>query len=346
MNMTVKFSRILLMFFLLALPIKMSSQNVDVSAKLDSTTIFIGGQVGLQLKATFPQSANILFPEIADTITSDVEVVEVGKLDTLSVSNGLISLSRDYIVTSFDSGLHFIPPIEFSEVLPDTSVVYKTESMALVVVNPFQNIEVDQQSGVAKICDIKEPIDTPFIFAELLQYWPWLVAAVILLGIVALCIVLYLRHKGKTVFAKAPKKQDPCDVVALRQLNDVKEQKLCQRNMVKEYYSEISDIMRRYVGDRFAVSAMESTTDQLIDALKTSGFNDKEQLSHLEKLLSQSDFVKFARYEPLPDENDYAMIQAVLFVNQTKREEIKSIDEQIKDIETTENLNESKPIEQ
>lgn len=294
------------------------AQTVDVSVRLDSTTIFMGGQVGLHLRATYPETATLLFPQPADTLAADVEIVEAGEADTLSRGNGLISIERRYILTSFDSGLHYIPPIEFSQVLPDTTVTHATESLALNVINPFQQIEVDEQTGEARITDIKDAMDAPFRLSELLQYWPWLLGALAVVALIAGGVIIYLRRKGRRIFAAPAKPAEPCDVVALRMLEDIRQRQLWQHNRTKEYYSELTDTLRRYVADRFGVQAMESTTDQIMDSLKELKAIDPRLLSDMNEVLSGADFVKFARMEPAASENDLAMSRAVGFVTGTK----------------------------
>ncbi|MGV8826773.1 MAG: hypothetical protein ACWA6U_00510 [Breznakibacter sp.] len=301
------------------------AQNVSVKASLDSTVIVIGGQVGLHLEASFPAGGTIRFPLLNDTITSHVEVVSEGKVDS-TLNNGLLTLHQRYTVTSFDSGLHYIPPFRFESVVNGTLSNHETASLAINVVNPFE--KVDPAEGIT---DIKPPYNLPFSLAELLRYLPYIVGAMLLMGILTILILLYLRRKGKIVAIIPEKPKDPAYVVALRELERIKGEKLWQRNMVKEYYSEIADTIRKYIEERFGIPAMEFTTDQTLKALKKTGFSDQRNFDQLNHLLTTSDLVKFARFEPLPDEHDLLMIHALFFVNQTKVEEMKTLEEQKKE---------------
>jgi len=301
------------------------AQNISVKASLDSTVIVIGGQVGLHLEASLPAGSTLQFPVLNDTITSHVEVVSVGKVDS-TLNNGLLTLHQRYTITSFDSGLHYIPPFRFELVANGATQGYETSSLAINVVNPFE--KVDPAEGIT---DIKPPYDLPFTWAELLRYLPYVVGAMLLMGLITILILWYLRRKGKIAAFVPEKPKEPAYVVALRELERIKGEKLWQRNMVKEYYSEISDTVRRYIEERFEIPAMEFTTDQTLAALKKSGFSDQRNYDQLNHLLTTSDLVKFARFEPLPDEHDLVMIHALFFVNQTKVEEMKSLEEQKKD---------------
>ncbi len=299
------------------------AQNVSVKASLDSTIIVIGGQVGLHLEASLPAGSMISFPQLNDTITSNVDIVSVEKMDS-TISNGLLTLHLRYTITSFDSGLHYIPPFRFEYVGSATGL--ETGSLALNVVNPFE--KVDPAEGIT---DIKPPYNLSFSLAELLAYLPYIVGAMLLMGIITILVLQYLKHKGKIVTIVPQKPKDPAYVVALKELERIKGEKLWQRNMLKEYYSEVADTIRHYIEDRYQIPAMEFTSDQILQTLKQAGFSDPRNFEQLNQLLTTSDLVKFARFEPMPDEHDLLMIHAVFFVNQTKIEEMKSLDEQKKE---------------
>lgn len=293
------------------------AQHAMVEAQLDSTTIFIGGQVGLNIRATYPTSVTAVLHQLNDTLTKEVEIVDVLPADT-SVINGQIEIMQRYIVTSFDSGLHYVPPIDILEFADGEKA--STQDFALNVVNPFQNIVVDPQTQSMQFFDVKDAMDAPFIFSELLEYLPWAFVALLAIALVMAIVIFYRRHlaKQKGVVVAKPKHVDPCDVVALTELARIKEEKLWQRNLFKEYYSDITDALRRYVSERFAVNALESTTDETMDSLKDALRDDKVNSDRLRKILEEADFVKFAKYEPLPDENEMAIKQAIEFVEATR----------------------------
>lgn len=312
-----------LLAFMLLLPSAVAKgQTVSVKAVLDSTYIVIGGQVGLTLEATMPQGTPLSFPSLNDTVTANIDVVELAAGDS-TLAGGLLTIYKRYIITSFDSGLHYIPPFKFELYGEGDSQTFETGSLALNVVNPFE--EVDPKNGIT---DIKPPYYLAFTLAELLKYLPYVAAFMLLAGLITIAVLKYLQRKGKIVISAPAKPKDPPHIIAIRELERIKEAKLWQRNMVKEYYSEISDTLRKYIESRFGVDAMEYTTDQTLDALKERGFHDQRNFIQLQEILQSSDLVKFARFEPLPDENDLVMIHAQFFVNQTKQEEIKSIEEQ------------------
>ncbi len=311
-----RFFRSILLALMCAFALQIEAQTCKAEASLDSMTIVIGGQVGFNVVAAYPEGVNAVFHQLSDTITKDIEIVEVSPIDTV-VSNGIVQLMQRYLVTSFDSGLHYIPPIDILEI--DGGQKAQTNDMALNVVNPFQNIQVDEQTHSVAICDVKDVKDAPFTFAEFLQYWPWIVIALVL---IVASYFIYRYYQKRKALARGekpskPKFVEPCDVIAMRSLEKIKEEKLWQKNQFKEYYSSITDTLRKYVSERYGVNAMESTTDEIMTSLDGI-VDDKADCNQLRNVLETADFVKFAKHEPLPDENDMAMKHAMEFVQKTR----------------------------
>ena len=320
------------------LPAAVNAQTVSVNAKLDSTLMFIGGQMDLTLQVSQPKDVFIKFPAYTDTITKSVEIVSQTPVDTTVLDNNRLSLIKKYRITSFDSGLQYIPPMVFELAEDQVKKIYKTEPMALQVINPFK--DVDPKKGIA---DIKQPIDAPFVLAEVVPYLPWILLALAVIGIVTYLIYRYKKNKQLEGEPKKQKPKEPPHVTALRNLNHIKEEKLWQKGHVKKYHSELTDTIRQYIEDRFGVNALEQTTEETIDAMKKVELPDKEVLAKLQEILELADLVKFAKFKPLPDENELSMINALFFVNQTKKELLKSLEEQQKELEEKEASSEASP---
>lgn len=293
-----------------------SAQQVSIKAQPDSTVMFIGSQIGLNIEVQMPETLSARLIQLSDSLSKNVEIVEALKIDS-TVQNGILKINQRYLITSFDTGLFYIPPFDIIELADGEK--QKTEGFALLVVNPFQSIEIDEQSGVAKITDIRKPYDAPFILSELLEYWPWAVGALLLIGAIIGFVIWYKRYKlnkiGKPI--KKQKPIEPCHVTALRDLQRIKDEKIWQRNLFKEYFSDITDTLRRYISARFEINAMESTSDEIIDSLKEQLKEYPNDKQRLEQILELADLVKFAKQEPLPDENDMAIKHAIEFVNDT-----------------------------
>ncbi|MCI5982613.1 MAG: hypothetical protein MRZ71_06190 [Bacteroidales bacterium] len=292
------------------------AQCPAVSAELDSTTIFVGSQVGLNVTISLPQDAAFYLTSLPDTLCQSVEVVDRLKPDT-TYEGELRKIAMRYIITSFDTGLHYVPPIPVL-ILPDSTQAL-TPEFALSVINPFQQMEYDEQSGVAKICDINSAEDAPFQWRELLLYWPWALGLLLLVGLVFLGLWLYKKygHKQSGLVTTVKLPDEPCDVIALRDLERIKDERPWMHGRVKEFYSDLTDTLRRYVQLRFNVKAMEATSSELIDSLLPLLRDKKEDLRAIERILQQADFAKFAKLVPSPQESDQDVADAINFVRNT-----------------------------
>jgi len=308
--------RKILLFCILFLALKsiVFCQMLTIEAKLDSNKFLIGDQVKLNLFVTKSKSIKINFPVLTDSLAQGVEIVERNKPDTISKNGDIIKLKQTYLITSFDSGSHTIPRIPF-EFLHDTITDTVFTDSILFYVN---TLKVDTASK--KIYDIKAPFDEPFSLMEILGYIVWGLAGLIL---IILGIYIYRKFKKKEPLIKIPKKlADPPHVIALRELDALKEKKLWQNNHFKKYHTELTDIIRKYIESRFTIQAMEMTSFEIINSFLNEKYITDQNISELRQLLTLADFVKFAKAQPLPDENDLCIRNAYKFVNETKPSEL------------------------
>ena len=88
----------------------------------------------------------------------------------------------------------------------------------------------------------------------------------------------------------------------------------------KEYYTKLTDALRRYIEERYGFSAMEMTSSEIIDRLTKAP--DARSLDELRQLFSTADLVKFAKYSTLINENDANLMNALEFINETKLENV------------------------
>ncbi len=302
-------------------------QSASASASLDSSLMVIGGQMQLRFELAQPSDIRVAFPFLSDTISSKIEIVESHPADTTKLDGGRLSITKAYTITSFDSGLHYIPPIQFEYMEGEILRKAETQPLALLVVNPFA--EVNPEKG---IFDLKPAYNLPFIFAELLKYWKW-VTLFFLLQAIAAMVILFLQRERKPlreIFIKE-KPKEPAHIIALRELDKIKQEKAWQSGRVKHFYSELSDTLRKYLEGRYSFPAMEQTTGEIISRVRRIELPDAKLYDKLSKVLETADLAKFAKYEPLTDENDFALISAYFFVNQTKEEPLVTPEEAAKE---------------
>jgi hypothetical protein len=292
---------------------KAGAQNIQVEAKLKQYTIRIGDQTKLFLSVHQPAKQHVDFPKLADTLVSKVQIVNVGKTDTTTDKSdpGNITVIQNYTITSFDAGTYTIPP--FSVGTP--AGVLKTNELTLQV----ETVKVDTTKA---IYDIKQPLAVTYTFFDWLKdNWLWVALGIAaILGIIGLLWYLTKRPKKEVVVEVVKQPGLPPHVIAINKLKELRERKLWQEGEIKQYYIELSDVLREYLEKRYAIKTHEKTTDEIFDSLKRISIT-AENRKTLKDILVLSDLVKFAKEKPLPPENEQCMDNAIRFVSATQQAE-------------------------
>ena len=280
----------------------------QLKATLDSTKIKLGGQAHLNIQMTIPNQTKYLFPSFADSISHGIELVGIPQIDTLKNENGKLTVRQQLTITSFTAGSYQVPNLKVVVSNGSKTDTLLTESF------PFEvaGVKVDTTQAFR---DIKKPIDTPFIWSEYADWIKYVLFAWLVAGLIALGFLLYKRRKTIPIFNK---KVDPPYVVALSKLAQVKEVKIWQQGKHKEYHSEITDTLRQYLEEAFNLPAMEKTSDEILQIIRHSGMFSSELQDRMRVILTTADFAKFAKAEPLADENETSLAYAIDFVERTK----------------------------
>lgn len=282
--------------------------SVIVSAQIDSATLVIGDQAGLHLQATANGGENVLLPLFDDEVVDGIDIVERSKIDTITNKDGQKVYSQDLVITSFKDTLFFIQSLPF---VVNGDTVY-SNSMSLNVIQPF---EMDSTEAITDIKPVMRP-----------KIWWWGIFRWILiaLGIIAPTVGLYyLITKLGDKYNDDDKPVDPellrpCDEVALEKLDSIKEAKIWQNGLHKQYFTDLTDVVREYIGRRFEVSSSEKTSNEILSEMKPilTAAEQKELYTRLEKMLHLADLVKFAKWTPAPDENEAALLSAYTLVKE------------------------------
>ncbi|MDY0197490.1 MAG: hypothetical protein RBR68_06720 [Tenuifilaceae bacterium] len=282
-------------------------------AQVSADSILVGDQVELTIKAQMPNGYSVQFPIFADTLVTGIEVLDNGIIDTVRVDKENLEYTYRLRITSFDEGYYRIPPFQlpFSNgVMSDTA---KTSPIWFLV------NAIPADTTVVDIYDIKLPISEPITFRELA---PWIGGGLLLIAIIAFIIYYISRRKNNKPLFFPIKPVEPAHIVALRNLNLIKDQKQWNTDKHKHYHTTLTNIIRQYIESRFDIYAMEQTTDEIIRSFRNENIISKELLNELSDNLSLSDLVKFARYTPMVSENEAGLNFGYKFVNQTKIEEL------------------------
>lgn len=293
------------------------AQKVTVKSNIDSTNILIGDQIKMTFEIEKPKDIDAIFPLVPDSFSKSIELVSQSKIDTFKVTDkDREKLIKSYFITSFDSGVYIIPPFYFK--LKNGRILdsVATSQMAFKV----YGMKIDTTKGPV---DIKIPYSAPLTLKEVTPY----ILGIILIAAIIFFILYYIKWKKKNgpLFVMPAKPAEPAHIIALRELDRIKSQKLWQQEKIKQYYSEVSDTIRAYIHNRFDINALEHTSAETLDIFKANkDLIDSKSIDQLQHILSLSDLVKFAKYTPLTDDNNLTLMNAYFFVNQTKKEESKT----------------------
>ena len=284
-----------------------AQQRLLIDVAIDSAAILIGEQTVLHLTVTADQDRPVQVVIPNDTLMAGVEVLNLSKPDSTKIENNRMVIKQDVLITSFDSSLYLLPPLK---VIDGTDTVYSNQ-VALKVSTLPVNVENPEE-----FFDIKQVWKPPFVLAD---YYPIIIGILLVLLLAALAWYIWKRmreRKSLIPFKKEEPKLPPHEQ-AIKELDEIKQQKLWQQGRSKEYYTLITETLRRYMVDRFGINAMEMTSDEILALIKQTT-EAQSVYDNLRQILSLADFVKFAKMNPLPDENDLSLMNAYLFVNQTK----------------------------
>lgn len=304
---------------------QMQAQRIKATARIDSTDVLIGDQMNIELELEKPKDIRVDFPDVGETLSEYVEVIRKSAIDTAELENDYQKLLQRLVITSFDSGAHRIPPFRFK--LHYDGRIDSIESNDLII--KVYTMPIDTTRGPT---DIKMPYAAPVTLKEVL---PWLFA-IILVAASVFFIVYYIQRKKQNLplFSLPSKPKEPPHIVALRELDRIKNEKIWQKGKIKEFYSQITDVVRTYIEGRFGIQAMEQTSDEIFDSFAArSGLISAKAVENLRQMLPLADLVKFAKYQPLPDDHNLMIINAYFFINDTKPEEVVKAEKPNKDEE-------------
>jgi len=250
-------------------------------------------------------------PIFRDTVVSGVEVVKALKPDTINLENGRIKISQDYLITAFDSGYYTIPSIRFAL----GQQIAATNPIALTV----NTVKVDVKKDDIK--DIKSVMDAPFSWKELFKWIGLVLGALLIVALIVYLLMKYVFKKDITILPAKEEVKLPPHVVAIGKLEKIKTEKLWQTGHIKEFYIQLTDVIREYMQNRFGISALEMTSDEILRAINSVP-EAKLVRDNLYQVLKLSDLVKFAKFVPLQNENDLSLVNAYILVDKTKQEEV------------------------
>ena len=305
--------RIMLLAALALLSAGLYAQNEAPRTYLSRDTILIGDQIEWIIPLEMAPGEKYFLEDIADPPAQGVEIIKPLEIDTLKSARGKLAIEGRIILTSFDSGSYYLPPliamIERKNGAVDTLYM---EGPTLEVTT----VPID--TATYQIKDLKGQIKYPLQLKEVL---PWAGVALLLAALIyALIHWIRMRRANRTFLGK-PIVKDPPHIVALRTLDKIRKAKLWQNDKQKQFYTEVTDALRVYIAGRYGIVAMERPPGEMLADLKKQDI-EAGLYDNIAELFSRADLVKFAKYQASQQENEAAIPDAVRFVNSTYMQEI------------------------
>jgi hypothetical protein len=252
---------------------------------------------------------------------------------------GRIEEKFEYVISVFDTGTFVIPPFPVAYFPTDSLGEYKLiEASAITIF--VESVIQDEERNLR---DVKPPIDIPYDYFALFS----VLASVLLIGaLVFFGYRFYKKRKETGYLIRPPEPPKPAHEIALTALEELLKKDLLSQGLIKEFYTEISEIIRRYIEGRFFIPALEETSREILSELSRQDIEDEIQYIARE-MLDLSDLVKFAKHKPVEDENQKVInlsrqfIEKTMVVYEIPEESESSDEEQSSEIETIEAETES-----
>jgi hypothetical protein len=260
----------------------LSPQTIRYQFHLDSTTIMLGDQTVLTIEPT------TIYPTLEDLTNNDIVAVNQWTDST----NGNFCTA----LTSFEVGEHWL---------------HIGLDSVLLTVQDVPNVDTTNTN----IHDIANILRQPYTFGEIAKVVGIVLGILALIAAIIFIVIRLKRHKPLISIPQAPPL--PADVRALDALEDLRQQQLWQQGRVKEYHTQLTDIVRNYLEETYSIPSTEMTSDQTLDAFRSCRAYAEEPASLLQQMLQTADMVKFAKSQPQPYQHDLSMTQAVNFIKLT-----------------------------
>ena len=304
-----------------------SAQNSvpTITSRLSADTVMIGDRVTLTVEVEKDVMQYVVFPTFDFARTDgeeqeepSIEVIHDYAPDTIPQEGRRVLLRKRYEMAVYDEGIYKLGRAKVlyaDKNLVDTLTAAREEQF---VVKTFQ---ID--STTTNVRDLKPQMTLKLRFAEIGGYLGISLGVLLLLVLAIYLLVRHLNKQGRRIsdlFKPAP--PVPAHIVAIEALERLRDEKLWQNNKHKLYYSGLSDILRTYLAGRFEVGAMEMTTDEIADILRSMNEIEQKPKMDLLAVLRDADLVKFAKATPEAEDNELAYSKAYYFVEETKPIEV------------------------
>lgn len=289
--------------------------GVRVIPELDKATIRIGEQVNLNIRVVYPRSQVMQLALPQDTLVTGVEIIESNLIDSTIINNELQEMIYKVTLTSFDSATYQLSNIN---ALVGDSLFTAKDQISLIV----NTVPVDLEHP-EEYADIKGQWKPDFVWQDYLIYL-YIFIGILLLGLIIWLLIKRLRKRKGTSEAiqQIELVTDPYQE-AMQSIKDLKSKELWEHNQTKEYYTQLTDILRRYLWRVYGIDTQEKTSSEILNTFEAR-IGKQRMYSELMKILRTADLAKFAKYQPSSSDNISLLNACIAFIEEHKPQEEKT----------------------
>ena len=285
--------------------VKVDKNLIKVITSTDKSSVDVGDKIKYEIIVKTKKGVDVEFTSF-DYKLGSFSIKDFISLESEFLGNK--TLIQRYILSNFVSGEYVIPKIEikYKKIDEKEWKIKETEEIKILV----RSVLIEEENP-QDIRDVKGPLN----FSDKLKFWIFVIIVLIIIGLVILKII-FVKNKNK--FKEKKIYQRPAYEIAYEALDNLQRKNYIMEGKIKEYYAELSLIVRCYLENRFDIKAPEMTTEEFLFKAKITEELSKGQKILLEEFLSCCDLVKFAKYGPVESEINGSFNSAKKFIDETK----------------------------
>jgi len=267
-----------------------TGSSAQLTVELDTTYTTIGAPIFYTVSVQSTDDKIIQFPEWQ--LEDPLEI----RSSEISIS-GIQKIGRFEIVF-WDTGKVAIPGLTISVLNMDSTFAYDltADTMTMEVVSITEKDPSFKQSG-GGIMPIKDPVPVRFPLP-----WQTMILSIsLLIIIIAIGLIWTKRLKADISYEERPEYLEDPDTVAMRKLNKLDQSELLNKGEIKEFYAQLSLILREYTENSLYIRTLEMTTEEIRENRSVFPYTD-DQITSYFKILSSSDMAKYAKHVATVDQ--------------------------------------------
>jgi hypothetical protein len=282
------------------------ADDITISAQLDTNQMRIGEQQNISLSIEYNSDKTLVLPDFGKELSHNILVVDTFSFQSTENKDKSIRKAK-LPITCFDAGEY---SFEIGPFIYGNDTVWSSPVQLSV-----QTVALDTTGVIKPIKPIRVP---EYSFKDYLPKILTVVAIILVLALIAFVIWYVLKHKKPKFLPKKAVAKEKADIKALRELEQLKSQNLCEKEEYKNYYTVLTDILREYFGDVLSIDTFEKTSDEIIQEVVASGKVPLSVIQNLQMILKEADFVKFAKHKPTVETGNLHYGLSLFCINESK----------------------------